>query len=149
MLEVATLKDFRERETAELFYWAPDFPLLTMEMAYQCSLYFKNFKELIFYPGMSIETEKINRELRRSIFNEILYKNSWDKNKFQASKPNFSRSDWWSWIHNSNELEKLHKNFQSSMINLMDGINSKFLVYDKNIPLIAPFGTKLFKIMEL
>lgn len=149
MLEVVTLQDLRISESAELFYWAPEFPLLTMEMAYQCSLYFKKYKEILYQPDVSLDMENINREIRRDIYKKVLYEKSWDLNKFQVNKPNAERSDWWSWVHRSPELKNLNHNFNSTMIEILSGVDKRMLNYKNNLPLMKPLFTKLFKIIEL
>lgn len=149
MLEVATLKDLRNNETSELFYWAPDFPNLIMEMAYQCSLYLKKSKDVVWRPNVGEEIEKANIRYRRYGYKSILYKNSWDFKKFQVMKPNASRSDWWSWLHNSSQLDNFNKNFQHSMQEVLGDIDPRYLMYDNQAPLMKPVTTKLFYITDL
>lgn len=149
MLEVATLQDLRINQSAELFYWSHEFPLLTMEMAYQCCLHFQKHKNVLYQPDLPLMIEKINREIRRDIYKTILYKKSWDSTKFQVRKPNFDRSDWWSWIHRSSELEILHRNFASSMMEILSGVDKRLIAYTNSMPLMKPLVTQRFKIIEL
>jgi hypothetical protein len=149
MMEVVTLQDLKSNDSAELFYWAPDFPLLTMEMAYQCSLYFKNYQEVIYKLNQDLNVESINREIRRDIYKKALYEKSWNLNKFQVNKPNFDRSDWWSWIHESTELDNLKQNFKFMMNEILGGVDKRMVNSSGDSLLMKPIVSKRFKVLKL
>lgn len=137
---------------AEPFYWTSDLPLLTMEQIYQVGLFFKNNKQhLNLLPSPNKTTLKITKEinLQQNLLKSVLYKLSWNFNKFQVDKPNIDRSDWHSWIYQSNELSMLRQNFLNLMLDITSGIDSRFLIYKDKTPLLDTQRTKLFHLMDL
>ena len=141
-------------EKIEAFYWSPEIPLLPVEQAYQSALWFKHNKE-----KQTVITEKVGMSdsdyLKQftdqgEIHKKVLYKESWDLNKFQAGKPNISRSDWFFWIFEHPEMELLRKNWETAMTHVADGIDDSYLttISDK-VKLLRPIHTKLFHLLDL
>ena len=84
------------------------------------------------------------------IHKKVLYKESWDLNKFQAGKPNRSRSDWFFWVFEHPEMAQLRKNWETAMIHVADGIDDRYLtVISKRVKLLRPIHTKLFHLLDL
>lgn len=149
MLEVAVLGDTMKKNSAEMFYWTPDLPLLPMEQAYQSSLFFKNKSDLLYKIGSSEYEEMQSLTGRLKLHNQILYAESWDNTKFQVSKPNSTRSDWWSWIHKSSELNIFQQSFNHFMKNVTADINQQYLNCSGNVPILSPIKSKPFHILSL
>lgn len=136
----------------EPFYWTGDFPKLAMEQIYQVGLFFKHNKQylnLLNSPNKTVNQVTTDFNLQQNLLKSILYKDSWDFNKFQVDKPNVDRSDWHSWVHNSSELLSLNQTFDNVMRNITNGIDERFLINTEKTPLFAPRRTKLFHIMDL
>lgn len=152
-LETALLTDNMSQETTELFYWAPDFPELTMEQSYQVALFFKNnsqYLDLLWGEKFTSSTEaSIKTNLQSNIVKKVLYNHSWDFNKFQVGKPNESRSDWWHWIHSSPELQNIKNSYILAMKNITSDFDPTSLIFSENTPILRPLGTELFQILNL
>ncbi len=152
-LETALLINNINQETAELFYWAYDMPELTMEQAYQVSLYFKNnpqFLDLLWTDSFTSPAEaSLKTNAQSNIVKKILYGHSWDFNKFQVEKPNEGRSDWWHWIHNSGELEVLKNSYNQAVKNITSNFDSRSLIFHEGVPILRPIATNLFHILDL
>jgi hypothetical protein len=136
----------------EPFYWTNDMPLLPMEQIYQTGMFFKENKQflhLLNSPGKTHTQFNVEFNLQQNLIKNIVYKHSWDFNKFQVDKPNVDRSDWYSWAHNSPELENLNKIFDTVMRDLTSGIDEKFLISTDKTPLFTARRTKLFHLMSL
>lgn len=136
----------------EPFYWAPDFPLLTMEQAYQSALYFKHnpqaIRLLMTKGSVSPNTGNALFEAQSNIYKSILYKNSWDF-RFQVGKPNESRSDWYFWLFQSNEFETLRKSFSKGFENILQQIDGRMVNKTDNMPSISTSRSKMFHILDL
>lgn len=129
-------------QNAELFYWSPDLPLLPMEQAYQVASW---FKANVQARSMMWTDEEMSAEKANQLFNnmnlfmkDILYPHSWDKQKFQVSKPNAARSDWWHWIHNHREFEAIRSSFVSAMSDITQGIDKKYLLEAEGVQFLKP-----------
>lgn len=114
-------------ENSECFYWAPDFPLLTVEMAYQLAL---NFNINRNYLGNMWNSENIkNRtditQFFTDISRKILYKN-WD-DRFQANKPNATRTDKFFWFYEHPELQSKREEYFYNLNNRVSMIDNKYL----------------------
>ncbi len=143
-----------EEESVEFFYWSPNFPLLPMEQAYQLALLIRNdeaTREIFRYEGLP-QNDPIRRakvDAITQITKQVLYSNSWDFSKFQAGKPNGSRSDWWFWLHESSELNLLHKNFIQVMKNITHGIDSRLILVSQDTHTLVPTRTKFFNLLKI
>lgn len=141
-----------EGTNVEPFYWSGEFPLVAMEQVYQTGLFFKNntqYLPLLNTANKSVAQVTADINLQQNLLKAIVYKHSWDFNKFQVDKPNIDRSDWYSWVHNTPELDKLNKLYDNLMHDITDGIDDKFLINTTKTPLFAPCRTKLFHLMDL
>lgn len=136
----------------EPFYWTGDFPLLPMAQAYQVGIFFKNnpqYQSLIPGPGKSVQQQTSEGTLYQKLLKTILYKQSWDLNKFQVDKPNVDRSDWHSWAHQSPELKNLNLLFKNVMHDLTSTIDAQYVIETESARLFAPRRTKLFHLMKI
>jgi hypothetical protein len=141
-----------EENRAEAFYWAPDFPELTMEQLYQVGLYFKMNPDklwLLNNENLSIADVNISYGLQQSLLKDILYGDTWDNSKFQVNKPNLDRSDWYSWIYNSAELYTLTTAHHRAMLSIASSLEEKFLINTDKTPLLKPYRSKLIYLMDL
>jgi len=141
-----------EGMNVEPFYWTRDLPLLPMEQIYQVGTFFKENKQflhLLNSPGKTAAQVNVEINLQQNLIKNVLYKHSWDFSKFQVDKPNVDRSDWYSWAHNSPELENLNKIFDSVMRDITTGIDEKHLLATDKTPLLSVHRTKLFHLMSL
>lgn len=135
-------------DQCESFYWNPDFPLLLLEQCNRVAAFLKINKQYIDL--FKSDTKSINANtLRERLVASIIYKHSWNPNTFQADKPNEDRSDWYFWLYESAELDKLRNNLHRGMLNLTDDIDSRLLINTKNTPLYSPVSSKLFYITDL
>lgn len=148
----------------ECFYWAPDFPLITMEQAYQVASYIKHQKlienglldklDYIFtgdienYSPESFANKYKTNSLMY-IQKEILFKDTWDNSKFSAGKPNDARSDWYFWAHESLELDSLKKNYEIAVSNSFSSIDDSLLLKFENSVMLTPRKTVPFKVIDL
>ena len=136
----------------EPFYWTRDLPLLPMEQIYQVGTFFKENKQflhLLNTPGKTASQVNVEINLQQNLIKNVLYKHSWDFSKFQVDKPNVDRSDWYSWAHNTPELEQLNTIFDSVMRNITAGIDEKYLISTDKTPLLGVRRSKLFHLMSL
>lgn len=136
----------------EPFYWTDELPLLPMEQIYQTGMFFKQNKQflhLLNSPGKG--PTQVNQEfnLQQNLIKNVIYKHSWDFSKFQVDKPNVDRSDWYSWAHESSELDSLNTIFSNVMLDITSGVNKKFLIPEASTPMFAARRTKLFHLMTL
>lgn len=152
--------DFVDSEI-ECFYWAPDFPILTMEQAYRVALYIKQQKmiennmldrlDYVLVEGISPNAfaKRYKKDSLMYIQKEILFGHTWDNTKFAAGKPNDARSDWWFWLHESSELENLRTNYNRAIANLTSSVDSTFLLQTEGSTTLTPRKTMSFKIIDL
>lgn len=141
-----------EGTNVEPFYWSGDLPQLAMEQIFQVGLFFKNNKQylhLLNSPGKQVNQVTTEFNLQQNLIKHVLYKHSWDFNKFQVDKPNVDRSDWYSWIHTNPELSKLNDIFDGVMRDITSDIDERFLINLNKTPLLSPRLTKLFYLMDL
>lgn len=150
--EPGTMVDGMESNIAEMFYWSADLPLLAMEQCYRVALEYKlnlKFRELFWRDGADAETVKIRLKARTEVYKKILYKDTWDFNKFQVDKPNIARSDWYFWLHESPELETVRENARQAMVNLTKGFDPKMVTHVDGRPLLNACKTRKFHILSL
>lgn len=143
----------KEENRLESFYWTADLPLLPMEQAYQCALYFKaNIQARSYlYENIASNVDDIYTRFQRQqdIAKEILYKDTWNTNTFQVGKPNIDRSDWYFYLHEYNEFSTLREKWTQAINNLTSDIDPKFLIKAPTHSIISPIKTKPFYIMSL
>lgn len=148
----------------ECFYWSPDFPILPLEQAYQVALYVKQQKliengmldrlDYIFTDSIeNFSPESFASRYKTNslvyIQKEILFKDTWDNSKFSAGKPNDARSDWYFWLHESPEFNRLKLNYDQAMANVLGSIDSTLLLQAENSTMLIPRKTMPFKILSL
>jgi hypothetical protein len=141
-------------EKVEAFYWSPEIPLLPVEQAYQSALWFKVNKEkqkvITERTGMTDADYLKQFADQGEIHKAVLYKESWDMNKFQAGKPNISRSDWFFWLFENPEMLSMRQNWERAMIHIADGIHDSYLTkVTENLKFLRPIHTKLFHLLDL
>lgn len=152
MIENALMPNLMEEESVELFYWTPDMPLLPMEQAYQVGKFLsENHKEFLSldYTSTYDLAFRTNLYKKLNIEKYILYKNSWDFEKFQVGKPNAARSDWWHWVHESPELLSIQTGFKIAMNNITSKIDKRMLINAEGASVLQPCKTYHIKIMDV
>lgn len=154
VFENAILPRGRTEGTVEMFYWSPEYPLLPMEQAYQTALYFKHHiqsREFLWTDQLPSQAKILKQyEEQGNIHKRILYRDSWNVNKFQVEKPNLLRSDWYFWLYENKELEQIKQNWEIAMTNLTSGIDSQFLLQTEDpVSLLRPMRTRPFHILNL
>lgn len=152
MLENTLMYEAQSQGSVEFFYWAPDFPILPMEQAYQIALKFKTdaaAKETLFEDWADRDSEIIRNKIHaeQQVQKQVLYRDSWSFDTFQAGKPNAARSDWYFWLHGSSELSHLKQAHEIAMKNLTSNIDSRMLINAENVPLLIPLRTKFFNVL--
>jgi hypothetical protein len=117
----------------EFFYWSPEFPLLAMEQAYQCFLFYKanpplrsiiassNWKKLIsdrqFHEYRAHYTDYSTYFIKKAIYPD------WDFTKFQAAKPtSVTKEDKDFWLYTSPELKPIVDRWRHYFSNQLDSI---------------------------
>lgn len=141
LLEMSMMPEAKQLKTAEMFYWTPDFPLLPMEQAYQTALFYKN--------NHNQKDKMQSFDIHSNLVKKNLYYDSWNIERFQAEKPNLLRSDWYFWLYENNEFDKLRKNWNISMNNITSGIDKRFLIDAVEVNVLRPLRTKPFYLMSL
>jgi hypothetical protein len=129
---------------AECFYWAPDYPLLTFEMAYQMSIHFDLYpvdKQYLFKYDSNIPI------FNRSAFqHELAIKTcytTWD-HRFQTGKMKSpDAGDKYFWFNESIEFENIRKNYKILIEERFSSINNNLLANPNSLNTLA---TKAFKI---
>jgi len=151
-IETALMPNLMQEESVELFYWTPDMPLLPMEQAYQVGKFFsEHHKEFLSLNYTATHDPAFRTQLDKKINIEkfILYKNSWDFEKFQVGKPNAARSDWWHWVHESPELSSIQTGFKIAMNNITSKIDKRFLINAEGASVLQSCKTSHIKIMDV
>jgi hypothetical protein len=110
----------------EYFYWTPDMPILSYEMAYQLFLWFKARPDKIQF---------INTKNHYSICSEIVKDVCypyWDFKRFQAGKPLGFRKDKDFWFYDHSEFSPLVDRWQYYYQSQLDNINKDYLTLDND-----------------
>jgi len=117
-----------DNETTEAFYWAPDFPILPFEMAYQTSHYYSAFpdkRKYLWFNNVFIDTNT-RTQFQNDIVKKICY-TTWD-NRFQADKPlSSSRTDKWFWFFENSEFSKILDVYKGELKNRISQISENYL----------------------
>ncbi len=143
-LSVSMITPGITNDNAECFYWAPDYPLLTFEMAYQMSTHFDLCpldKQYLF---------KYNSDV--PIFNRSAFQHdlaiktcytTWD-NRFQSGKMKSpDAGDKYFWFNESNEFSNIRNTYDRLIKDRFSVINDTFLSTPNSLNIVA---TKAFKI---
>jgi hypothetical protein len=116
-------------ENAECFYWAPDMPLLTFEMAYQASEYYNINKDKRNYLWKSNNTASngMINQFQNDVTKAVCY-DTWD-NRFQADKPTkANRTDKWFWFFENSEFETVKNIYIDNVKLRTDMITDEFKI---------------------
>jgi hypothetical protein len=137
----------------EPFYWSADLPILPMEQAYQCALYIASNPSLIpfLYNNTLASAADGNNimKMQNKIFKEILYKESWNFNTFQAEKPDQDRHDWYRWMYEVSDFEKARLIFLENIKDITNTIDFSLFQNKTNINNgLRKLKTKGFKILD-
>jgi hypothetical protein len=138
----------------EPFYWTPDFPILPLEQAYQTALnviHHPKYKSLLLDKNNTTSTLRANRilKIQNKIFKEILYRDSWNFETFQAEKPNTDRSDWYYWMYEIEELKTGRLHYLDVTEDILSKLDPVMLQDSNNIGAgLRKFRTKGFKILD-
>ena len=117
----------------EFFYWTPDMPLLTYEMAYQTFLYFdqnSHLRSLIDLDASKFK-EKNQIQMEYAVFEHITRQvcyAKWDFTKFQAGKPTHAYirdKDWF--FYDTGNYEYIVKKWEYLYSSYLKSIDIKFL----------------------
>jgi len=149
--EIMLMNDALKENRVESFYWAPDYPELTIEQAYQVGLHFKNNPDKLYLLNNDTKTiSDINAHytLQQAVIKQIIY-DTWDYTKFQADKPNIDRSDTYFWLHHSSELNSLQQSHHRLMNNITSSLREETLINTDKTPLFKPYRSRLFYLMDL
>jgi hypothetical protein len=128
----------------ECFYWSPDFPLLTFEMAYQTIQYFNlNKDKRKFLHDIDVETNSriytkgllssgfhtaLSTQIQNNIVKMVCYGDTWDFSKFQADKPtSANRQEKWFWFFENQEFKDVREAFYSNIKLHTNSLGSEFL----------------------
>ena len=151
-------------DNMECFYWAPDFPFLTFEMAYQLSEYFNiDKKKRKFLRPMDEHGDKIKQEMKDYTFQfslmiqvqnnvtKMICYDTWDPNKFQADKPlSVLRQDKFFWFFENDEFKEQREAYLSNMKSLSYSIGERFLSnFHSTTPGIKPIQTDAYFVRKL
>ena len=149
-------------ENREAFYWSPDFPHLTFEMAYQASEYYninKDKRDLLrLFDSVKDgqDDPDFNNQLNLLIqfqnnIGKLMCYDTWDHSKFQADKPiSATRQDKWFWFFEFNEFDPMKDIFFSNVKNMTTGINKRFLTnFNSSTPGIKTMISSIFYVRKL
>lgn len=132
----------------EFFYWSPEFPLLALEQAYQCFLFYKinpPFRSIIsqstwkkmFTQGKLFEDHRGYFADYANHFKKKVIYPDWDFDKFQTDKPtSATREDKDFWLYSTTELKPILDAWRHHHTSQLDSIADEHL-------LKLPNGTKL------
>jgi hypothetical protein len=103
--------------SAEPFYWTPDFPEIAYEQAYQMCLFYRmnsSARQFLLKKTDSKQTQIINNQMQQEYARHVIYDN-WD-GRFQTKKPESdARLDKFYWLFNTTELNTTKEKFIFNM----------------------------------
>lgn len=131
------------QDSAECFYWAPDFPLLTYEMAHRVANVYKSNPIWIEY--LRWGNPDITGQFHNDLVRQTCY-TTWDW-RFQADKPtDGARNDKYGWFNRSTELVDIRTKFNNVIKDRKDGLSDHLLT---SSGLLKTCHTKTFKVIDL
>ena len=148
----------------ECFYWSPDFPILTFEMAYQAANYYiinedkKKFLRIyeVTNNAVSQNGSQFNFQLNvitqfQNNIGKLMCYDTWDSNKFQADKPiSVTRQDKWFWFFECDEFAELKDAFFNNVKTATSGIDKKFLTnFNSSTPGIKTMISDIFFVRKI
>lgn len=135
--------------SSECFYWAPDFPILPFEQAYQLSQYYKNNldkRQYLWQDKIYTIEEKGKINQFQNDLSRLLMYNTWD-NRFQADKhTSVDRRDKFSWIYEVDELQRYREKYFYNLKHRVSLVDDEYLVRssDKTIPVFKDILSNYF-----
>ena len=138
-------------ENTECFYWTPDFPLLPFEMAYQLTLYFKTNPDKINFTWNINSGNPTNNsvvgQFLTDLSRNLLYTN-WD-HRFQADKPNETRTDKFFWFYEHSELKNLREKYSYDLQSRISTLGDPYLTSPNKLRFYEICHSKFFYITDL
>lgn len=128
----------------EPFYWSPNMPELSFEMAYQLFRYFDSnpeHRQYVRQENSDKTVEEIN-EFNNDVTRHICYKETWPFGRFQAGKPwDGKRKDRDSWIYDNRQFDRIVQAWNYNYDGFLQGIDSRYFNEFGNL---APMRSKAF-----
>lgn len=148
--ETAVLQHEDLRATTELFYWSPDLPELAYSQAIEAAIFVTKHPKLnpLLESSNELPVVALSVNEMHTALKSVLYKKTWTP-KFQAPKPNVSRSDWWWWLHESPDLFDLRRSFDRATHELYSGIRKSLVFHQNTSSFLQPLATKPFYLMDV
>lgn len=113
----------------EFFYWAPDFPEISVKQAHMIRRWFETnplLKYLLKWPHTSYN----NRTAHEKIIRSIIYPR-YNFDTFQVDKPTSTITcEWDHWFFSAHAGSRAYYNWQQGLDWVQKNIDSKFLSYD-------------------
>lgn len=153
-LENSLMEEARDNESVELFYWSPDLPQLPVAQAYKVAEFFNNNQHLIDILLKSGKQDYlknvVNLGLENKLVRHVLYPTTWTE-RFQADKPNMYRSDWWFWLHESEELDSIRNSFNTASVSYFDRISQEHLIIGSIADpiMLKPLSTPAYPLLKI
>lgn len=136
-------KNLSDRESAECFYWAPDLPALTYEMAYQSSLMYKHNPQWVNY--LQWNDPNVTGQFHNNLIRRVCY-TTWDW-RFQTDKStDGARNVKFDWFNQSTELMIIRNKFHDIITDRKKSLSGSFLT---DSGLLKTCHTKTFKVLDL
>lgn len=137
-------------ESTECFYWTPDLPLLAFEMAYQLTMHLKNKPREGFVWTTESFKKKIKTQITQNLNNisrNVLY-TTWN-NRFQADKPNASRTDKFFWFYEHPELISIRERYLFELNERIKNISEDLLTGESTFRSYEICITRFFYITDI
>jgi hypothetical protein len=143
-----------ENSFKETFYWAPNFPLISYEMAYQVYMHFKLFpleRQYVLNKVTVQEKDEVRYSIKQNyyrIIKPVIYE-QWNMTKFQADKPfQGFKADKDFWFYESPEFSYHKDRWKHYYDSQLSSITGRFCQVDKlgNKTGYIRCVTKLFKL---
>lgn len=140
-----------------MFYYAVDFPELTLARAYKAVEFIKKSKALIDSITFSITNSAETRHLKKlatdKLLNSVLYPN-WDNSTFQVSKSseqNKVYNSWYSYIFTAPEFSEQQHKLRKVLDEFNSSISHRFKSVSNTGEMlsITSIRTKMFKLKEI
>jgi hypothetical protein len=117
-------------DSLEFFYWSPDMPALTVEMAYQMSNYFVENPDTIKYlwANDNIEHYDLIRDFQHNIAIKTCY-TTWNY-RFQVVRPNLAvnGNDKWKWFAEHKEFSSVLDCLSENRKSMFAGVSDQYIL---------------------
>ena len=153
-LDPAIVENAKLEGNAEFFYWAPEMPNLHLTQALVLANFYNNnpqFLDLLLRPGTQNFLENSRKiELQGNIIKHVLYPTTWT-DRFQAGKPNISRSDWWFILYENEEFKIIRDMYNKSVVDYISGISDYWIIKTTEAEklILKPISTPSFPIAKV